>query len=472
MAKAPILTPRSEDFPRWYQDVLNKAQLAESGPVRGTMVIRPYAYGIWERMVDEVDRRIKAAGAENAYFPLFIPESYLQREAEHVEGFSPELAVVTVAGGKELEEPVVVRPTSETVIGEYMAKWIQSHRDLPLLLNQWANVVRWELRPRTFLRTTEFLWQEGHCAHANQEDAAAYAAQILHDVYRDFMVEELAMPVLVGAKIPEERFAGAINTLTCEAMMGDGKALQMGTSHELGQNFARAFDISYQDAGGSQQLCWTTSWGVSTRMMGGLIMAHGDDAGLRVPPRIAAVQVVVLVVKDDDDHSVTDAAQRIHAELADAGVRSRLDDQVSTAFGRRATDWELKGVPIRVEVGPRDLLDGMAVLRRRDSDERLPVPIDALAATVVDQLGEIQAGMHSEALAERIRRTVDCHSLDEVAAAGADGFARVPWSLLDSAALERLGRDALSVRCVQTPDGEVPATLDEPENMAIVARAY
>ncbi|MEI2698034.1 MAG: proline--tRNA ligase [Microthrixaceae bacterium] len=472
MAKAPILTPRADDFPRWYQDVLNKAQLAESGPVRGTMVIRPYVYGIWERMVEEVDRRIKAAGAENAYFPLFIPESYLQREAEHVEGFSPELAVVTVAGGKELDEPVVVRPTSETVIGEYMAKWIQSHRDLPLLLNQWANVVRWELRPRTFLRTSEFLWQEGHCAHATQQDASEYAALILHEVYRDFMVEELAIPVLVGAKIPEERFAGAINTLTCEAMMGDGKALQMGTSHELGQNFARAFDITYQDADGSQQLCWTTSWGVSTRMMGGLIMAHGDDAGLRVPPRIAAVQVVVLVVKDDDDHTVTEAARRIQRELLAAGVRSRLDDQVSTAFGRRATDWELKGVPIRVEVGPRDLLDGMAVLRRRDSDEKLPVSIDALAATVVHQLDEIQAGLHSAALAERVDRTVDCVSVDEVAAAASEGFARVAWSLLDSAALDRLGRDALSVRCVQTPDGEVPATLDEPENMAIVARAY
>jgi prolyl-tRNA synthetase len=243
MAKAPILTPRAEDFPRWYQDVLNKAQLADNGPVRGTMVIRPYAYALWERMVDEVDARIKAAGAENAYFPLFIPESYLQREAEHVEGFSPELAVVTVGGGKELEEPVVVRPTSETVIGEYMSKWIQSYRDLPLLLNQWANVVRWELRPRLFLRTSEFLWQEGHCAHATAQDATEYAARILRDVYRDFMVEVLAIPVFIGRKIAAERFAGATNTITCEAMMGDGKALQMGTSHELGQNFARAFDI-------------------------------------------------------------------------------------------------------------------------------------------------------------------------------------------------------------------------------------
>ena len=472
MAKAPILTPRSEDFPRWYQDLLSKAQLAESGPVRGTMVIRPYAYAIWERMVAEVDRRIKDAGAENAYFPLFIPESYLQREAEHVEGFSPELAVVTIAGGKELEEPVVVRPTSETVIGEYMAKWIQSHRDLPLLLNQWANVVRWELRPRTFLRTTEFLWQEGHCAHATQADAREYAARILHDVYRDFMVEVLAMPVLIGAKIPEERFAGAINTLACEAMMGDGKALQMGTSHELGQNFSRAFDITYQDATGTQQLCWTTSWGVSTRMMGGLIMAHGDDAGLRVPPRLAAVQAVVLVVKDDDAGTVTDAASEVQRALVDAGVRARLDDHVATAYGRRATDWELKGVPLRIEVGPRDLAEGRAVLTRRDTGEKVPMDLAAIPGAAVALLDTIQRELHDGALAERERRTVECTTVEEAAAAAAEGFARVPWSLLDAAALERLGRDALTVRCVQTPDGELPEGLDDPHNVAIVARAY
>src|SRR4249919_1162129 len=247
MAKAPVLTPQADDFPRWYQDVIAKAELADNGPVRGTMVVRPYGYAIWERMQAEVDARIKAAGAQNAYFPLFIPESYLKREAEHVEGFSPELAVVTVAGGKELDEPVVVRPTSETVIGEFMAKWIQSYRDLPLLLNQWANVVRWELRPRLFLRSSEFLWQEGHTAHADHDDAAAYAQRIHLDVYRSFMVDVLAMPIWVGRKTAKERFPGAVNTITCEAMMRDGKALQMGTSHELGQNFARAFDITFLD---------------------------------------------------------------------------------------------------------------------------------------------------------------------------------------------------------------------------------
>src|SRR3954463_9016112 len=299
MAKPPVLTPQADDFPRWYQDVIAKAELADNGPVRGTMVIRPYGYAIWERMQAEIDARIKAAGAENVYLPLFIPESYLRREAEHVEGFSPELAVVTIAGGKELEEPVVVRPTSETVFGEFMAKWVQSYRDLPLLLNQWANVVRWELRPRMFLRTTEFLWQEGHTVHATREDAGAYAQRILTECYRDFMVNVLAIPVFIGVKTRRERFAGAVNTMACEAMMRDGKALQMGTSHELGQNFAKAFDITYLAENGTQELCWTTSWGVSTRMLGGLIMGHGDDRGLRIPPRLAPTQVVVLLIRDE-----------------------------------------------------------------------------------------------------------------------------------------------------------------------------
>src|SRR6476469_4927583 len=265
MAKAPILTPQATDFPRWYQDVVAKAELADNGPVRGTMVIRPWGYAIWERMQAELDARIKAAGAQNAYFPLFIPEEYLRREAEHVEGFSPELAVVTHGGGKELEEPVVVRPTSETIINHYFAKWVQSYRDLPLLINQWANVVRWELRPRLFLRTTEFLWQEGHTAHATEADARAYALRILRDVYQDFMVNVLAMPVVVGLKTAKERFAGAVNSLTCEGMMGDGKALQMGTSHEFGQNFAKVFGIDFLDDTGAQQTACTTSWGVSTR---------------------------------------------------------------------------------------------------------------------------------------------------------------------------------------------------------------
>ncbi|MEO6628461.1 MAG: proline--tRNA ligase [Aquihabitans sp.] len=470
MAKAPVLTPQADDFPRWYQDVLAKAELADNGPVRGTMVIRPYGYGLWERMVAEVDSRIKEAGAENAYFPLFIPQSYLTREAEHVEGFSPELAVVTHAGGKELEEPVVVRPTSETVIGEFMAKWIQSHRDLPLLLNQWANVVRWELRTRLFLRTSEFLWQEGHTAHATEADASAYALQILHSVYRDFMVNVLAMPVLIGRKTRQERFAGAVNTLACEAMMGDGKALQMGTSHELGQNFAKAFDITYQDVDGTQQMAWTTSWGVSTRMMGGLIMCHGDDSGLRVPPRLASVQVMVLVIREDD--GVGAAAASLVQELKSAGVRVKLDDRTDTSFGRRATNWELKGVPLRIEVGPRDLANGEVTVVRRDTGEKSQTRLDGLAATVPALLETIQSDMLTAATAARDARMVDVATVEEALEAAQTGFARIPWATLGEAGEARLARDAITVRCIQRPDGSVPGAEDEPDNVAVVARAY
>ncbi|HEX2576011.1 MAG TPA: proline--tRNA ligase, partial [Aquihabitans sp.] len=428
MAKAPVLTPQADDFPRWYQDVLAKAELADNGPVRGTMVIRPYGYGIWERMQAEVDARIKATGAENAYFPLFIPESYLTREAEHVEGFSPELAVVTHAGGKELDEPVVVRPTSETVIGEFMAKWVQSHRDLPLLLNQWANVVRWELRTRLFLRTSEFLWQEGHTAHATEADARDYARRIHHDVYRDFMVDVLAMPVFIGRKTRQERFAGATNTLACEAMMRDGKALQMGTSHELGQNFARAFDITYQGVDGTPEMAWTTSWGSSTRMIGGLIMCHGDDRGLRVPPRLASIQVVVLVIRDED--GVGEAAARLVRELVDAGVRARLDDRTDTSFGRRSTDWELKGIPLRIEVGPRDLASGEVTLVRRSTGDKEQVAVDGLAATVPALLDELQADLLAEATTFRDANTADVATVDEAREAARTGFARIPWAAL------------------------------------------
>jgi prolyl-tRNA synthetase len=472
MAKPPVLTPQAEDFPRWYQDVINKAELADNGPVRGTMVVRPYAWAIWERMQADVDRRIKATGAENAYFPLFIPEDYFHREAEHVEGFSPELAVVTVAGGKELEQPIVVRPTSETVIGEFMAKWVQSYRDLPLLLNQWANVVRWELRPRVFLRTSEFLWQEGHTAHASREDAADYAARILHEVYAAFMIEELAVPVLVGRKTTSERFAGAINTLTCEAMMRDGKALQMGTSHELGQNFARAFDMNYLDDAGAQQTCWTTSWGVSTRMMGGLIMAHGDDAGLRVPPRIAATQVVVMVVRDDDEGAVTDAARRLTAALGDAGVRARLDDAVSVGFGRRATDWELKGVPVRVEVGPRDLADGVATVVRRDEGEKRTVAIGDIPGAIPGVLEGAQAALHDDALAFRDANIAEVASIDEAIDAARTGFARLPWSEVGEKGEARLAEHAVTVRCLQSPDGGLPESEDSPDLVAFVGRSY
>ncbi len=379
MAKGAIVT-REEDFPRWYQEVIAGAEMAENGPARGTMVIRPWGYGIWELMQAELDRRIKAAGAENAYFPLFIPESFLKLEAEHVEGFAPELAVVTHGGGKELEEPLVVRPTSETVINSFFSKWVQSHRDLPLLVNQWANVVRWELRPRLFLRTTEFLWQEGHTAHATEDDARAYALRILNDVYRETMVDVLSVPVLTGHKTARERFAGATQTWTTEGMMGDGKALQMGTSHELGQNFARAFDITYANDSGTQEYVWQTSWGVSTRLIGALVMAHGDDFGLRLPPALAPSEVVVLVVKDSPE--VGAAAEALVAELTAAGHRVRLDARTDTSFGRRSVAWELKGVPVRVEVGPRDLAEGNVTVVTRHTREKQNVALGAVAGTV------------------------------------------------------------------------------------------
>jgi prolyl-tRNA synthetase len=467
---AKVLTSQADDFPTWYQDVLAKAELADNGPVRGTMVIRPYGYSLWERIQAEVDQRIKACGAANAYFPLFIPESYLQREAEHVEGFSPELAVVTHAGGKELSEPIVVRPTSETVIGEYMAKWTQSYRDLPLLLNCWNNVVRWELRPRIFLRTSEFLWQEGHTAHADRADAAAYARRIHREVYEDFLVNVLALPVMVGMKTAGERFAGAINTMTCEAMMRDGKALQMATSHELGTNFAHAFDITYLDDQGTVQHCWTTSWGSSTRMVGGLIMGHGDDDGLIVPPRLAPVQAVVLLVKDDG--GAGEKAAALADELRSAGVRVTLDDKVAQSFGRRSTDWELKGVPVRVEVGPRDLAAGQATLVRRDTGVKESVPIDDVRAGVERLLVQIQDELLVRATAERDARTVDVGSLEDAAEAAQQGAARLAWDLVRGEGEARLAEQAVTVRCLQRADGSMPESDDDPDLVAVVARAY
>ncbi|BCJ54706.1 proline--tRNA ligase [Actinoplanes sp. NBRC 14428] len=467
---ARVLTPRAEDFPRWYQDLIGKARMADNGPVRGTMVIRPAAYAIWERMQAGMDARIKDAEAQNAYFPLFIPESYLSREAQHVEGFSPELAVVTHAGGKELAEPIVVRPTSETIFGEFMAKWIDSYRDLPLLLNQWANVVRWELRPRTFLRTTEFLWQEGHTAHATEADARDYARRILHSVYEDFMVNLLAIPVVPGRKTKRERFAGATNTMTLEAMMGDGKALQMGTSHELGQNFAKAFDITYTSQAGSVEHAWTTSWGSTTRMIGGLIMVHGDDSGLRLPPRLAPIQAQIMVVKAGE--GVTEAAVKLRDELKAAGVRVKLDDRADVPFGRRAVDAELQGIPVRVEVGPRDLAAGNAVVARRIDGTKTPMALGEVAGAVADALKTDQQRLLDDARTFREGRTVDVKTLGEAIEAAQDGWARLQWSAVGPDGEAEANGKAVTVRCLVNPDGSVPESDDEPGVLAILARAY
>lgn len=470
MAKKGVLTPQQEDFPRWYQDVLNKAEMADNGPVRGTMVIRPYGYAIWERMQSEVDQRIKAAGADNAYFPLFIPESYLNRESDHVEGFSPELAVVTQGGGRELAEPVVVRPTSETIINAYFSKWVQSHRDLPLLINQWANVVRWEMRPRIFLRTTEFLWQEGHTAHATRQEARDYAAQILHEVYQDFMESVLAIPVLIGYKTEAERFPGAINSMCLEAMMRDGKALQMGTSHELGQSFATMFDITYLDADGNQTHVWQTSWGVSSRMVGGLIMAHGDDNGLVVPPRLAPVQAVVIAVRDDE--GVVEACRRLADDLTAAGIRAKVDDRTGTGFGRRATDWELKGVPVRIEIGPRDLEQQQATLVARTGGDKQAIGLAEAPGHVGSRLDDLQQQILAAATAWRDSQIADAASVAEIREAAATGFARIPWADLGPEGEAALADDAITVRCLQRPDGSLPHSGEEPDLVAVCGRSY
>lgn len=470
-----VLTPQSADFPRWYQEVVSKAELADNGPVRGTMVIRPYGYAIWERMQAELDRRIKALGVPNAYFPLFIPEEYFRREAEHVEGFSPELAVVTHAGGERLEEPIAVRPTSETIINSFFAKWLQSYRDLPLLVNQWSNVVRWEMRSRLFLRTTEFLWQEGHTAHASFDDARHFALRVLKEVYQDFMVDVLAIPVLVGYKTERERFAGATTTWTAEAMMRDGRALQMGTSHELGQNFARVFDITFLDQEGAQVHAWQTSWGASTRLVGALIMAHGDDFGLRLPPRLAPTQVVVVVVRDDV--AAVERGAALVAALKDAGLRAELDARTDVSFGRRAVDWELKGVPLRLNIGPRELEEGVALFVRRDTRTEDKVPLDTAPARAAAALDAIQEGMLEEATAFREAHTVSAQRLDEAEEAARTGFGRVPLPALGDGGEDRLNAAGVTVRCIHgASDGRLvlpPAHAEDgTAQVAVVARAY
>jgi prolyl-tRNA synthetase len=401
------VTPQSEDFSAWYNELVLKAELADRAPVRGAMVIRPYGYRMWELLQAELDRRFKETGHLNAYFPLLIPLSYLQKEAEHVEGFSPELAIVTHAGGKELEEPLVVRPTSETVIGEMMSRWITSHRDLPMLLNQWANIVRWELRPRMFLRTTEFLWQEGHTAHADEADARAETLRML-GVYAEVARDVAGIPVIEGEKTAGERFPGAVATYTIEGMMRDGRALQSGTSHYLGTNFARAFNITFQDADNELQHCHTTSWGVSARMIGAVIMCHGDDQGLVLPPRLAPHQVVIVPIgKDAPD--VVEAAERLAGECRAAGVRVHIDDRDASP-GFKFNDWELKGVPLRLELGPRDLAAGQAVLVQRvESDGKETVPLDGLAASLPRRLDDYHDQLMARATTfrEEHRRTVD-----------------------------------------------------------------
>ncbi|MBE1533842.1 proline--tRNA ligase [Actinomadura algeriensis] len=423
------VTPQSEDFSAWYNELVVQAKLVDRGPVRGTMVIRPYGYRVWELLQADLDRRIKDAGHDNACFPMLIPESYLKREAEHVEGFSPELAVVTHAGGKDLEEPLVVRPTSETVIGEYMAKWIDSHRDLPLLLNQWANVVRWEMRPRMFLRTTEFLWQEGHTAHIDEADAMRETMWAL-DAYTAVARDLAAMPVVAGEKTPGERFAGAVRTYTIEGMMRDGRALQAGTSHYLGTNFAKAFEIQYQDEAGALTHAHTTSWGMSTRMIGGVIMTHGDDKGLVLPPRLAPYQVVIVPIGRKEQGEQTAAeARRLGAAVKSMGIRVHVDDnrpQLSPGF--KFNEWEMRGVPVRIELGKRDLEAGVATVVRRlptaEGQGKEQIPLEKVPELIPGILAEFQAFLLARAEAFREERTADVDAWDAFTGQVAGGWAR------------------------------------------------
>ena len=401
------VTPQSEDFSAWYNELVFKAELVDRGPVRGTMVIRPYGYRIWELLQADIDRRIKETGHVNAYFPLLIPESYLQREAEHVEGFAPELAVVTHAGGKELEEPLIVRPTSETIIGEMMAKWISSHRDLPMLLNQWANVVRWEMRPRMFLRTTEFLWQEGHTAHVDEADAMRETLLAL-DIYSQVARDVAAMPVVAGEKTPGERFPGARRTYTVEGMMRDGRALQSGTSHYMGTNFAKAFDIQYAAESGELELCHTTSWGMSARMIGGVIMTHGDDKGLVLPPLLAPYQVVIVPIgRGDQAEQILPHVQDLAGRLRRAGIRTHVDDRPQLSPGFKFNDWEMRGVPVRLELGPRDLAAGTALMATRLGEGKTPVSLDSAP----EQAGRRAVRLPGLAAAagHRVPRGADAH---------------------------------------------------------------
>jgi prolyl-tRNA synthetase len=447
------ITPQSDDFSAWYNELVTKAGLVDRGPVRGTMVIRPYGYRIWELLQADLDQRIKATGHQNAYFPLLIPESYLAREAEHIEGFAPELAVVTHAGGKELEEPLVIRPTSETIIGEMMAKWISSHRDLPMLLNQWGNVVRWEMRPRLFLRTTEFLWQEGHTAHIDADDAMAETMLAL-GIYQDFATQTAAMSPIPGEKTPGERFAGAQRTFTIEAMMRDGRALQSGTSHFMGENFARSFDIQYTSNTGELKLCNTTSWGLSSRMIGGVIMTHGDDRGLVLPPALAPYQVVIVPVgRGDQTQDVLPAASDLVARLTAAGIRTHLDDRDQLSPGFKFNDWELRGVPIRLELGPRDLAAGASVLVRRLGDGKESVPLTSIPERVADELTAFQDTLSVRATEFRESHTVTVDSWPQFVAAVTGGWASAFHCGLQACEDEIKAETAATPRCIPL-DGE------------------
>ncbi len=462
------------DFPQWYTDVVIKTELVDYGPVKGTMVIRPYGYEIWEHIQEELDRRIKATGHKNAYFPLFIPLSYLMKEAEHVEGFAPEAALVTHVGNTELEEKLVVRPTSETIICDMYSKWVQSYRDLPMLINQWANVVRWEKTTRPFLRTSEFLWQEGHTLHATEEEAREETLRML-EVYREFMQNVLAIDVLTGVKTDKEKFAGAVDTYTMEAIMLDGKSLQAGTSHYLGKNFASAFEIKYLDRDGKLKNPYQTSWGVSTRLIGALIMAHGDQRGLKLPPRVAPVQAVVIPVAQHKE-GVLEKAREIAAQLVKAGVRAETDER-DQSVGWKFNEWEMKGAPLRIEIGPRDIENGVAVYSRRDTHEKGTLALADIAEKVPALLDDIHENMFRQSSAFLHSHIVECHDMDEFNAA-LDGrnFVKAMWCGCRECEEAIKVETAASARALpfdQTPVGDKCVYCGKPADKVVVfAKSY
>ena len=446
------LPTRAEDFSEWYNQLVLRAELADYAPVRGCMIVRPYGWALWEAIQQALDTRFKATGHVNAAFPLLIPKSFIEKEQSHVAGFSPELAVVTVGGGEKLEEPLVIRPTSETIIGHAYAKWIQSYRDLPVLINQWNSVVRWELRTKLFLRTLEFYWQEGHTAHATLEEAEAETRQML-EIYTDFAVNEAAVPVIPGRKSASERFAGADQTYSIEAMMGDGKALQAGTSHNLGQNFAKAFGIRYLDREGTLQFCWTTSWGLSTRFVGAIIMVHGDDQGLVLPPRLAPTQVVVVPIykTDEEKAQVFLAAAKARAALVTANVRVRVDERDGMSPGFKFNDWEMRGVPLRIEIGPKDVAKGSVVLARRDKpgkEGKSFVAQEGLADAVLRMLEEIQKALLERARAFRDTHTKEPANYEEFKAAIEGGFVVAYWCGNEDCETRIKEETKATVRCI------------------------
>ena len=444
------LPKQEENFSDWYNQVIQRAELADYAPVRGCMVVRPYGWSIWENIQAALDKRFKDTGHVNAAFPLFIPKSFLEKEKEHVEGFSPELAVVTIGGGQELEEPLVVRPTSETIIGHMYAKWIKSYRDLPVLINQWANVVRWEMRTRLFLRTLEFYWQEGHTAHETAEEAEHETRQML-DVYTDFAVNVAAVPVIPGLKSESEKFAGAVRSYTIEAMMGDTKALQSGTSHNLGQNFAKAFDIQYLDRNNELQYCWTTSWGLSTRFVGAVIMTHGDNQGLVLPPRLAPIQVVIIPIfrSDDEQNVVMEVVGQVADQLSD--LRIKVDDRTEMTPGFKFNDWELRGVPLRIEIGPKDVQKESVMAARRDipgRDGKNSIEISKIASRVPKLLEEIQENMLAKAIKFRDEHILEPGSYSDFQSVLENNWAFSYWCGSESCEAQIKQETKATIRCV------------------------